>query len=97
MFARKLLGLIFAGVLATGAMAADIVVRIGPPRPVVERRPRPPARGYVWVPGYYRWDGRAHVWVPGLWELPPRPHARWEAHRWVKRRGEWVFIEGRWR
>ena len=25
------------------------------------------------------------------------PHARWEAHRWVRRNGGWVLVEGHWR
>ena len=93
------LGIIFAGALATSAstLSAEVVVRIGPPRPVVERRIVRPGPGYVWVNGYQRWDGRGYAWVPGRWELPPRRNARWQAHRWRQRHGEWVFEEGRWR
>ena len=56
-----------------------------------------PGRDYIWVGGYHRWDGGRYVWVPGRWDRPPRPHAHWEAHRWVKRNGGWVFVEGHWR
>ena len=94
---RFLTGLILAGGLAMTASAAEVVVRIAPPRAIVERRPPPPARDYVWVQGYHNWDGNAHVWVPGRWEQPPRAHARWEAHHWVRRNGGWVLVEGRWR
>jgi hypothetical protein len=97
MLLNRFIGVVFAGMLAVGAMAADVVVRIGPPRPLVERRGPPPGRNYVWVSGYHRWDGRSHVWVPGRWEMPPRPRSRWVEHRWVKRRGGWVFVEGHWR
>ena len=83
--------------LALGASAEEIFVRIAPPRPIVERRVVAPGPGYVWITGYHRWDGRAYVWVPGRWELPPRPHARWVEHRWVHRRGGYVFVEGHWR
>ena len=88
---------IFAGLLSAGAAPAEIVVRIAPPRPIVERRLVAPSRSHVWVNGYQRWDGRAYAWAPGRWELPPRPRTRWVPHHWVKRRGEWVFVEGRWR
>jgi hypothetical protein len=97
MLRNKLIGLVFAGVLATSAVAADVIVRIAPPRPLVESRGPMPGRGYVWIDGYHRWDGRAHIWVPGRWELAPRPRARWVPHHWVKRRGGWVFVEGHWR
>jgi len=29
--------------------------------------------------------------------MPPRPHARWVAHRWVHRHGGYVMVEGHWR
>jgi len=97
MFLKRLIGVVFAGALAFNAAAVDIVVHIAPPRAVSERRPPRPSRVHVWVPGYHRWEGNAYVWTPGRWELPPRPGARWEAHRWVHRRDGWVFVEGRWR
>jgi WXXGXW repeat (2 copies) len=97
MVIKRLIGLVFAGALAFSAAAADIVVRIAPPRVRVERRPPPPGRNYVWVSGYHRWEGNTYVWTPGRWEQPPRPRARWVAHHWVHRRGGWVFVEGHWR
>ena len=97
MLRKGLIGIVFASLLSVGAMAAEIIVRVGPPRAVVERRGPPPGRNYVWINGYQRWDGRTHVWVPGRWELPPRPRARWVEHKWVRRRGGWVFVEGHWR
>ena len=97
MLRRGMLGWLFAGVLGMSAMGAEVFVRIAPPRPVVETVVVRPGPGYVWIPEYHRWDGAAYVWAPGRWELPPRPRARWIAHRWVRRRGGWVFVEGRWR
>jgi hypothetical protein len=94
---KKMLGLVFAGVLAANAWAADVFVRVGPPRRVIETRGPMPNRGYVWVPGYHAWDGNRHYWVAGRWERPPRARARWVEHRWVKRRGGYVLVEGHWR
>ena len=57
MIRPKLMKLALAGMLAMGsAMAADVVVRVGPPRPLVEHRGPPPGREYVWVNGYHRYD-----------------------------------------
>ena len=92
-----LAGLILAGALAFQAPAADVYIRVGPPHEVREQRGPRPGRDHVWIPGYYRWDGNRHVWVSGRWELPPRPHARWERHRWVHRHEGWVLVEGHWR
>jgi hypothetical protein len=98
MVLKRVIGLIFAGGLIFSAAAADFVIRIAPPRVVVQKRDRAPARGYVWVQGYQSWDGRGYAWVPGRWEQPPRPRARWTPHKWThQRNGNWVLIEGRWR
>jgi hypothetical protein len=94
---RGLLGLAIFGLMAVNAMAADIVVHIRPPRPIVQRRVPAPARGYVWLPGYQNWNGRSYVWVPGRWAFPPRPRAHWVPPRWVHRGHNWVFIQERWR
>ena len=91
-----LLASVLGAFLSVGAFA-DVVVRVAPPRPLVERRIPPPGRGYVWTPGYHRWDGRAYVWVPGAWVLPPRPHVHWVPAHWAHRRGGWVVVEGHWR
>ena len=97
MVLKKLIGLVFAGALAFSAAGADVVVRIAPPRAVIERRTRPPGRDYVWVSGYHRWDSNAYAWSPGRWEQRPRPRARWVSHRWKHHKGGWVLMEGHWR
>jgi hypothetical protein len=93
---KRLIGLVFAGALAFSAGAAEIVVHIAPPHVLVERRGRAPSRDHVWVSGYHRWDGNAYAWSPGRWEQPPRPRAHWVAHRWVRRGGGWVLVDGHW-
>jgi hypothetical protein len=97
MVLKGLIGLVFAGALAVSPVMAEVVVRIAPPHVIVERRPPPPGREYVWVSGYHRWDGNAYAWTPGMWQQPPRLHAHWVAHRWVHRHGGWVLVEGHWR
>jgi WXXGXW repeat (2 copies) len=97
MIRKTLAGLVLAGALAMNAPAAEVIVNIAPPRPIVETRVVAPGPGYVWVAGYHRWDGRAYAWEPGRWERPPHPHAKWVAHHWEKRRGGWVMVEGHWR
>jgi hypothetical protein len=94
---KRLIGLVFAGALTFSAAVAEVVVRIAPPRAVIETRGPRPGPNHVWIGGYHRWDGNAYAWTPGRWEQPPRPRARWVEHRWVHRRGGYVFVEGRWR
>lgn len=76
------------------ALAARVVVvDVAPPPPreevVVTRK------GYVWVPGYWRWDGRRHVWVNGR-SVPARHGYHWSAHRWEEHEGRWRFEVGHW-
>ena len=97
MVLKKVIGLVFAGALAFSAVAADVVIRIAPPRMVVEKRSPPPSRNHVWIQGYHRWDGNHYTWNPGRWEQPPRPGARWVAHHYVHQKGGYVLVEGRWR
>ena len=96
MVLKRVIGLVFAGGLAFSALAAEVVVRIAPPRVLIEKRGRPPSRNHVWISGYHRWDGNAYNWNPGRWEQPPRPHAHWVAHHWVHRHGGYVMVEGHW-
>jgi hypothetical protein len=97
MVLKRLIGLVFTGALAFSASAADVMVRIGPPHAVRERRPPPPSRNHVWVSGYHRWDGNAYAWAPGRWEQPPPQRRHWVAHHWTHQRGGWVLVEGHWR
>jgi hypothetical protein len=97
MFRRGMLAFAATVLLGMGAAEAQVTVQIAPPRPLVERRIPPPGPGYVWTPGYHRWDGRSYIWVPGTWVMPPRRHARWVGAHWAHRRGGWVFVEGHWR
>jgi len=96
------LGLTFAGAMYAPPAAARTQVAVGinigvaPPPPRFERLP-PPRRGYVWAPGYWRWDGYAHrhVWVGGNWvRMHPGRHYR-PAH-WVRHGHQWRFQPGYW-
>jgi hypothetical protein len=97
MLNKKIAGVLFAGFLTFSAFGQEVVVKVAPPRAIVETRGVAPGKEYIWVAGYHRWDGRAYVWVPGRWDRPPHPHAHWVAHRWVKRHGGYVLVEGHWK
>ena len=94
---KIVMAMLLALCLSPAASFAQIVVRIGPQAPIVERRPPAPERGFVWVDGYHRWDGERYVWVPGRWDRPPHHGAHWVAHHWVHHHDGWVLVEGHWR
>src|SRR5438128_2631936 len=86
------------GVAAASAKGhARVYVRVGPPAPVVEVRTVAPGPGYIWVPGFHRWDGAAYVWTPGAWQHPPRARAVWVPGHWKHERRGWFFVDGHWR
>ncbi len=87
-------------VAVSGACATPpgrVYVRVAPPAPIVEARVVAPGPGFVWIPGFYTWNGVAYVWVPGHWERPVRARARWVPGHWVHDRRGWYFVDGRWR
>ncbi len=85
-----------AVLMAGAANAARIFVGVAPP-PVVVEHPAPmPHPGWVWVDGYWRWNGHHYVWAPGYWVRPPRYGAAWIPPRWEPAPGGWVFVPGHW-
>jgi hypothetical protein len=94
---------ILVAALALGTLTVPLMsearvyvdVNVAPPPPRVEVVP--PARvGYVWAPGYWRWNGHKHVRAHGYW-VRGRPGYRYEPHAWVQQNGHWHFQEGGWR
>ena len=64
---KTVLAFLLALFLAPAVSFAQVgvVVRVGPPAPIVEHYGPPPHPGYVWISGYHRWDGQRYVWVHG--------------------------------
>ncbi|HEY0822668.1 MAG TPA: YXWGXW repeat-containing protein [Ramlibacter sp.] len=93
-FLGALLGAAAAGWLGAAGAQTQIIVQVAPP-PLRRERVPPPRRGYVWVPGFWDWNGRRYVWRPGYWVRARRGY-RWREHRWVQRDGGWVRERGRW-
>jgi opacity protein-like surface antigen len=91
------LAVLLALILVPAASFAQVVIRVGPPAPIVETRGPRPDRGYVWIGGYHRYEGGQYIWTPGRWDRPPREGQRWVAHRWVHNGDHWELREGHWR
>src|SRR5262245_46605309 len=99
MLARRsvLLGALAVAMSAAALPAdADVYVRIGPPPPRVEAIPAPPVgpHRWVWMVGYWRWDGHGYVWARGRYVR--REHGAWRAGHWEHRPRDWVWVGGGW-
>jgi hypothetical protein len=79
---------------ATAQAAVGIDIDIAPPaaRVVVAPPPRP---GFVWAPGYWRWDGHHHRWHEGYW-VRARPGYHWVPDAWVAHGRHYHFARGHW-
>jgi hypothetical protein len=94
--AISLPALIAPAMMTPAAAQVDLNVSIGvpPPAPVYEVVPAPRV-GFVWAPGFWRWDGGRHVWTGGHW-IAERPGYHWVADRWARVDGGWRHEYGHW-
>ena len=67
-----------------------------PPAVRYERRPIRPGPDYVWVSGFWDWDGARWRWIPGRWELRVEPQAYWIAPRYVRSERGTIYEPGHW-
>jgi hypothetical protein len=94
----RILALGFAVAATALPAVAQVYVTVAPPAPIVETRPAMPHAGWVWVGGYYRWNGYRYVWVGGHWVRPPHGGAVWIPGHWVQNaHGRWFWRAGHWR
>ena len=87
--------------LATGfslstQAGVNLNIDIGIPPPELRYEEVPgPRDGFVWINGYWGWDGYRHTWVGGHWEPARRGYLYRPAHwdhdgdRWRLRQGYW--------
>jgi WXXGXW repeat (2 copies) len=74
------------------------IVGTAPPplrREVIVYRERP-AQDYVWVRGFYDWQGDNWAWVPGHWVAPPERSVRWVSPRYVRLEKGWRYEPAHW-
>ena len=76
------------------SQAAELIIGMAPPAARVEVAPAV-RRGYVWSPGYWRWNGYRHVWVGGYW-VRERPGWYWRPAHWVAYGPRWHYVPGYW-
>ena len=81
---------------AQAQVAIDISASIAPPPLPIYAQPPIPGPGYVWIPGYWAWDGAEYYWVPGYWAMPPTADLLWTPGYWAWDNGVYVFNAGYW-
>jgi hypothetical protein len=71
-----------------------------PPPPNIEEIPpaeRPQGAQFVWIPGYWSWDGdrNGYIWVSACWRAAP-PRMSWVPGYWSPASGGWEWVAGFW-
>ena len=75
------LAIVAPAIFTPAAAQASMNLSIGVPGPAYYYEPVPAPRvGYVWAPGYWRWEHDRHVWYHGRWD-----HDRYYHHGWNHR------------
>jgi hypothetical protein len=55
---------------AASGVPGSVLADSQPPSPMVEEAGEPPGQDYVWVDGYWHWDGAEWIWISGRWVAP---------------------------
>jgi hypothetical protein len=77
-------------------MADGTVVSYEPPAPVAEVIPVAPYPDYVWIGGFWGWNG-AWVWHGGYYAPRPYHGAVWVGGGWIRGGRGWAWHGGHWR
>jgi WXXGXW repeat (2 copies) len=86
--------MLIGSVAPASAAVVGVDIEVAPPAPRVVAVP-PPRPGYVWAPGYYRWDGHRHVWVDGRF-IRERRGFHWVPEHWAEHHRRYHFEPGHW-
>lgn len=81
---------------AQAQVADSVSAGVAPPLLPVYAQPPIPGPGYLWVPGYWAWDGQEYYWVPGYWATPPAADLLWTPPYWAWNDGVYDFYPGYW-
>jgi len=77
-------------------MEVSALVDTPPPALPEYIQPPIPVDGYLWIPGYWAWNGYDYFWVPGAWVAPPEPGLLWTPGYWGWNGAAYVFNPGYW-
>jgi len=83
-----------SAVPAQARVNVDIYANVAPPPLRTEIVPAP-RRGYVWVPGDWRWGHKRYNWHRGYWTRD-RHGRHWAPARWEQDGNRWRYHSGRW-
>ena len=81
---------------AQAQVGVAITAGVAPPLLPIYAQPPIPGPGYLWIPGYWAWNGDEYYWVPGYWGTPPSVGLYWTPPYWAWVDGVYDFYPGYW-
>jgi hypothetical protein len=81
---------------ANAGIEFGLSVNFAPPALPVYEQPPVPGPGYLWIPGYWGWDGGDYYWVPGTWSFAPVTGYLWTPGYWGWGNGAYLWHAGYW-
>jgi hypothetical protein len=60
-----------------------------------QENPGPAREGYVWAPGYYKYENNRYTWSEGHY-IPSRKGYRYEPPRWEESNGRYTLFPEQW-
>jgi len=87
---------------AMASINIGIGISIGTPPPPIPyyayEQPPPPAPNWIWIPGYWRWDGEdgGYHWMRGRWTPAPEPGLYWTPGYWAWNGDGYYWNGGYW-
>ena len=66
-----------------------------PPEPLYEQMSASPGYGYVWIDGYWHWNGYEWAWVSGRWERQQEGYVYVQPY-YDNVAGSFVYTPGYW-
>ena len=72
------------------------IAHSAPPKARSEHRPGRPGRDYVWVDGFWHWEGSRWGWIPGRWDRPTEHGAKWVKARYAREGSVWRYEPAHW-
>lgn len=86
-----------AGCTATASgPGGTLAVGTAPPPDQVEVVGAAPGPDFVWIGGFYGWEGGRYVWHPGYWGHRPYAGAVWVGGGWWRGHDGWHYRGGHW-
>jgi hypothetical protein len=91
-----LTSLVILSAISAAQVGVGVFANFAPPELPVYEQPICPVDGYIWIPGYWAWDGDDYYWVPGTWVEPPAVGYLWTPGYWAWNGQGFIFSAGYW-